>query len=126
MSGWEFPAPLSRIWCLFEIFHSFREDIKIDMQLSSRDERGFKIALQKNGLARIEKALTGIDAATAQASVEGDRVAILADIQRHMSIEDFNTLVRDGLRLEYRRISAAGLARSTSSSASSFTSSDAF
>lgn len=106
------PAPLSRIWCLFELFTSFREQIPIDMQFAPEDERSFKMALQKNGLVQIEQALLRIDAATAQASVEEDRVAILDDIQRHMSIGDFNVRVRDGLRTEYRRVSTASMVRS--------------
>jgi len=108
--GWEEPAPLCRIWCLFEIFHSFQEGLNIEMQFAPEDERDFKIALQKNGLTRIEKALSMIDVATAQASVEKDRMLILNSIQKQMTLEDFNNRVRDGLRLEYRRVSASGLA----------------
>ena len=80
------------------------------MQFAPEDERDFKIALQKNGLTRIEKALSMIDVATAQASVEKDRMLILNSIQKQMTLEDFNNRVRDGLRLEYRRVSASGLA----------------
>ena len=109
--GWEDPAPLSRIWCLFEIFTSFREKLNIEMQMTLNDERDFKMALQKDGLKRIENALAGIDVAIAKASVEGDRIAILRDIQVHMSLVDFNKRVRAGLRDEYRRILASSMAR---------------
>ena len=114
--GWEEPAPFCRIWCLFEIFQCFKHELNIEMQLAPDDERGFKMALQKDGLERIETVLSHINVLQAQASFEKDRVAILRAIEKQMSFDEFNDRVRSGLRREYRRVSASGLAASASSS----------
>ena len=104
LPGWEKPAPLYRIWCLFEIFHSMKGNLEIEMQLSTKDEREFRVALQKDGMARIEESLRGIDVSTAESSVNKDRTMILDSIKQEISLDDFNTFVRTGLLKEFRAI----------------------
>ena len=74
------------------------------MQLSTKDEREFRVALQKDGMARIEASLREIDVSTAQASVKKDRVMILDSIKQEISLDDFNKFVRSGLSKEFRAI----------------------
>ena len=78
--------------------------IEIEMQLSTKDEREFRVALQKYGMARMEEPLRGIDVSTAQASVVKDRPVVLESIKQEISLGDFNKVVRGGLLKEFRAI----------------------
>ena len=81
-----------------------KENLEIEMQLSAKDEREFRVALQKDGMARIERSLGEIDVSTAQSSVDKDRLMILDSIKQEISLDDFNKFVRDGLLKEFRAI----------------------
>jgi hypothetical protein len=115
--GWESPAVLTRIWCLFEVFVALKEDIEITIQFGRSDERAFRIALEKGGPARIQTALSAIRVAEENSSVESDKHLILAEIEATTGIGEFDALVRAGLASEYRRISATGIARRAMSGA---------
>ena len=81
-----------------------KENLEIEMQLSKKDRRDFRVALQKDGMARVEASLREIDVSTAQASVDKDRAIILDSIKREISLDDFNQFVRSGLSKEFRAI----------------------
>ena len=82
-----------------------KENLEIEMQLSTKDEREFRVALQKDGMARIKDPLRGIDVSTAQASVVKDRAMILESTKQEISLGDFNNkAVRGGLLKEFRAI----------------------
>ena len=81
-----------------------KENLEIEMQLATKDEREFRVALQKDGLARVEDSLRGIDVSTAQSSVDKDREMILESTKQDISLDDFNQFVRSGLLKEYRAI----------------------
>ena len=104
MPGWEYPAPIGRIWCLFELYQAIEAKVKVDVQLAPRCEREFRFALHDGGLLRVEDALAGIDAEMAEASVESDRVLILNDIKKRVGIIKFNKAIRKFLKLEFRSI----------------------
>jgi len=104
MPGWEYPAPIGRIWCLFELYQAIEAKVKVDVQLAPRCEREFRLALHDGGLLRVEDALAGIDAEMAEASVESDRVLILNDIKKRVGIIRFNKAIRKFLKLEFRSI----------------------
>ena len=79
-------------------------NLEIEMQLSTKDEREFRVALQKDGMARVEESLRGIDVSTAGASVDKDRAMILESIKQEISLDAFNQFVRSGLLKEFRTI----------------------
>ena len=74
------------------------------MQLSTKDELEFRVALQKDGMGRVEASLRDIDVSTAQASVDKDRAMILDNIKQEISLDNFNQFVRGGLLKEFRAI----------------------
>ena len=78
--------------------------LEIEMQLSTKDEREFRVALQKDGMARIEESLRGIDVSTAESSVDKDRAMLLDSTKQEISLDDFNTFVHTGLLKEFRAI----------------------
>ena len=79
------------------------------VQLGAADARDFRSALNKGGMARVQKALEAIDARNANASVQSDLDMILAQIAEKTGMEAFNARVREALLGEFKRISNAGL-----------------
>ena len=111
LPGWESPAVLRRVWCLFEVFHSIREGVEIVIQLGPDDEAGFWIALnKKDGPSRVKAALDAIQIEDAHASVEADKQLIKQAIMNTTGVDEFDSFVRAGLASEYRRISANSMA----------------
>ena len=84
-----------------------KKNLEIEMQLSTKDERDFRVALHKDGMVRVEASLRKIDVSTAQASVDKDRTMILESIKQEISLDDFNKFVRSGLLKEFRAIAAS-------------------
>ena len=102
--GWERPAPFARVWCLFEVFVAIKEEVTVIVQLGSHDMTEFRVALNTTGLERVNKALAGLDARDAQASVPSDKGMILGDIEEVVGMEEFNRRVRAGMLAEFKRI----------------------
>ena len=109
--GWECPAPIERVWCLFEIFQAIKLEVSIIIQLGSADAVAFRAALNKaGGISRLQRAIEAIDVRFADASVESDRKLILNNIEESAGIDELNRLIRARLLIEFKRISAQSLA----------------
>ena len=102
--GWKEPAPLTRIWCLFEVYVSLEGGVPISVQFTPAEEKAFLAALGKGGLAEVERALAGIDIKQANASVQSDIARILEAVEKEVGIESFNASVHQGLLLESREL----------------------
>ena len=105
--GWCEPAPMRRIWCLFEIFTALRAPgapLPVSIQFGAREEEQFREALARGGSQPVHAALDALDAATAHATVPTDREFILGLIERDVGIAAFNRVIRDGLRRAYSEI----------------------
>ena len=79
------------------------------VQLGAAEARDFRSALNKGGMARVQKALEAIDARDAAASVQSDLDMILGQIADQTGMVSFNERVRGALLAEFKRISGAGL-----------------
>ena len=60
--------------------------------------------MSRVGSERVNRALAGLDARDAQASVETDKGMILSDIESAVGMEEFNRRVREGVLAEFKRI----------------------
>ena len=105
--GWERPAPIARVWCLFEVYAAILEDVKVIVQLAPTDMVEFQRALLANGMQRVERALESLDARNAGASVMSDKELILADIEADVGIAEFNRRVRERVLAEYKRVATS-------------------
>ena len=109
-AGWESPAPFARVWCVFEIYVAITKQANIVLQFAPRDAIEFRKALQKDGMARVEKALAELDARAAGASVASDKEMILEEIETTVGVEEVNRRVRERVLAGYRRIAmSAGM-----------------
>ena len=95
--------------CLFEVFVAISNGVRMTVQLGAADARDFRSALNKGGMARVQKALEAIDARDAAASVQSDLDMILGQIADKTGMVSFNERVRGALLAEFKRISGAGL-----------------
>ena len=83
LDPWRKPAALSRVWCLLEIMKAIKLEAKIIMRMPQASQREFFQAVTKNH-GEVEKLLTSAHVADAQATVETDKWAIFAKIQRQL------------------------------------------
>ena len=105
--GWESPAPFSRVWCLFEVYVAITEAAHVIVKLATNDMVEFQKALNKNGMERVDRALAGLDARKADASVDSDKEMILHNIEQTVGLDGFNSRVRESMREEYKRIATS-------------------
>ena len=93
------------------MFQAIAARANVVVQLASGDMVEFQKALNKDGMDRVERALAGLDARNASASVASDKGMIIGDIEATVGLEEFNSLVRSSMRREYKRIAtSAGMA----------------
>ena len=103
MDSWRDPVPLTRVWCLLEIFTAMTESAELIICLSSAEQSSLADKLGKNQ-AEVQKVLESVDARGAEATVGGDREIIFDLIQEGTGFANFNTTIRDALRSSFERV----------------------
>ena len=73
------PVPLSRSWCLFEIFCTHTAGVKLDIVLDEKEKEDFTTNLL-GGTFAMDDWVTKINLATAEATAAKDRENILAQV----------------------------------------------
>eukprot|EP00937_MAST-01D_sp_MAST-1D-sp2_P008261 g8261.t1 len=106
IDSWRDPSPLTRVWCLLEIFTAIAEGAELVMCLSSAEQASFAEKLAKNQ-AEVHRALESVDAEKAEATVVSDREMIFEMIRRSKGFAHFNTTIRDALRHSFERVAIA-------------------
>ena len=103
LEPWHDPGYVKRAWCLFELYTSIRHrsEVEIDIILSPKDAQSFRDRINADGTDAhaIDEALSGINSAEAETSIQADTDAIRALIQQYSG--GFGTLddtVRQYLR----------------------------
>jgi tetratricopeptide (TPR) repeat protein len=106
LSPWSSPEPLTRAWCLWELFCTIETGSDFSVCLGSAERAGFEKALLE-GSEVILEAFARIDVRQAQAGSESDRVSILAaakaapggiDHQNAVAIGELRNWVKSVLR----------------------------
>ncbi|KAJ1630210.1 hypothetical protein T492DRAFT_1004805 [Pavlovales sp. CCMP2436] len=79
LDPWDAPLSLKRVWCLYEVGLAARSAGEVELQLTMppRQRVAMQAALRKDRLA-VHNAVACVDARTAEASVEADKVQIFA------------------------------------------------
>ena len=106
MDSWRDPTPLSRVWCLLEIFTAIMEEAQLIMCLSSSEQASFAERLAQNHM-EVQRVLEGVDAEKAEATVDTDRRMIFRLIREHTGFEPFNAAIRNALRDSFQRVVVA-------------------
>ena len=108
LDSWRDPTPLTRAWCLLEIFTAISAKADVIMGFSLAEESSFKEQLAQNQ-AEVEAALAAVDAERAEATVQADRDMIFGAIEQGSGFADSNRTIRRALRESLQRVIIANL-----------------
>lgn len=100
-SPWNHPVPLTRAWCLYELFAAVDRNVVLDVRLPASQRQPFLDAVSSNFQA-IMDAMSEIDVRNAQAFADSDRRNILQAVEASVGCAQLNELVKERLRQWYR------------------------
>ena len=110
MEPWHAPAPLTRAYCITEVYHTQKSGAQFDVVMSSAQQVAFEEALVDD-FESIEASLAKVDVRTATCRKEEDTKAILGELERDVGFVACNTLVLGLLREALVAQAQAALAR---------------
>ena len=95
LSPWDQPFPLTRAWCLWELYCTEEAaGARFSVTLGPEEQRAFEAALLENHAA-MDDAFARIDVAEAQAGSEADRAMILGAVEASVGCAALNGLAVD-------------------------------
>jgi Flp pilus assembly protein TadD len=102
MTPWDRPIPLTRAWCLFEIYSTIDVDARMHVSIPASQRREFQTAMAED-LEKLTKVMVELDAEKAIASNPNDREQIFAVIRTQIAggFTTLNNTVKDKLREWY-------------------------
>ena len=100
MSPWDQPTPITRSWCLWEIFSAMEALAGIEVVIPTSQRARLKDAITRDFNA-VLAAIMGIDARAAQSFKAEDRDSIVQAIAGSVGFDVLNNRVRDHLRDRY-------------------------
>ena len=99
LSPWEAPLPLTRAWCLWEIYSTDQADKRFDVAYGPAERNAFQQALQQDCSKVIMDMLSRIDVASSEAGNAEDLDMILAAVkQAPGGFRRVNALVSQAVR----------------------------
>ena len=110
MEPWDAPAPLTRAYCITEVYHTQKSGAQFDVVMSSAQKAAFETALVED-FDSIQASLAKVDVRTATCLKEEDHKAILDELERGVGFVACNTLVIGLLREALVAQARAALAR---------------
>ena len=103
VDSWRDPTPLTRVWCLLEVFTAIQQRAEVIMCFSAAEETSFAQTLVQNQ-TDVQRTLDTVDAERAEATVAADRELIFGMIRRGTGFARFNDTIRDALRHGFERV----------------------
>ena len=113
---WNRPIPLSRAWCLFELYVALESKCQISMCFGREDAAALFAAAQNRTFTAAD-AVGEIDAANADATEASDKELIVRLIQDTMGLERFNATMQGYLLKSFQAAVTGELARAYSAPA---------
>lgn len=101
MSPWNDPIPLTRAWCLFEMYCTISNpQCTFELLMQKQQSKEFVEAMKVEGIECVDNMLSTIDVRRSECFKEEDRVRIFASIERDISggFDRLNALVFHHLR----------------------------
>ena len=110
---WDRPVPLSRAWCLFELYVALESKCKLSMCFGRKDTAALFTAAKEDGFTAGD-AVGEIDAIHADATEAADKQLIIGLIESTMGIERFNATMQAALLQSFKATVAGVVARAYS------------
>lgn len=97
LAPWDDPVPLTRAWCLWEIFSAFVSDARLTIHVPKAQRAAFlRTLVDRPGV--VAETLTNVRAERAEATNPDDRSMIFAAIQEERGFGRINLAVKEQLR----------------------------
>jgi hypothetical protein len=97
LSPWHKPLPLTRAWCLWELFSTHKVGVKFEVTLGREEQRAFeRELLHDSGV--VLKAFAEINVANAEAGEAADREMILTAVREDVGCDALNAIVFERMR----------------------------
>ena len=98
LSPWNNPIPLTRAWCLFEIYCTAACKCRFEVAMSPSDQRTFIEAILKDATGSINTMLATVDTRKSESWNPADRTRIFDAVERTVGFDRINSLVFERLR----------------------------
>ena len=99
LSPWNNPIPLTRAWCLFEIYCTAECKCRFEVAMSLSDKTDFMESLRKDTVRTINDMLATIDLRKSDANKQEEKVRIFNAVERTVGFNGMNSLVFERLRM---------------------------
>ena len=106
MGPWDNPVYLSRVWCIFEFFTAINnKNVNVEIVVPPRERKKMSNVLFASGrIDALYNALANISVQSARATIEEDRIRIMAILEKSIDdIDEVNNMVAKHLREWLRR-----------------------
>ena len=92
------PIPLTRIWCLYEMYHTAESKRNFEIGMNSNDEKMLENSIKTYGKEAVHHILQSIDTKKSECTIENDKQLIFQFIENTIGFEKINTIIFDLLR----------------------------
>lgn len=96
-SPWDSPIPLSRAWCLFELYCSTADDCHLDVAMCKRDFNMFLNTTARD-MEHYFKMFCNIDVRKSESMNPGDKEQIFEAIERTIGFSSINNMISEKLQ----------------------------
>jgi hypothetical protein len=95
---WDDPVPLSRAWCIWELYCTIKTSSKLDIALSEVEEEKFIEEVTASGLTLVESLFEYIDSGNSCASKTEDKAKIHFAVNSIVGFNKLDSLIRSKLK----------------------------
>eukprot|EP01039_Chlorochromonas_danica_P005010 gene5011-5501_t len=98
LSPWQDPIPLTRAWCLFEIYCTADCHCTFSVAMSAQDQQTFLNDIKKGGIAVVKEMMAKVDLARSDSYCLEDKDKIFEVVRRSIGFDALNSIVFSQLR----------------------------
>lgn len=99
MAPWNEPIYLTRVWCIFELFTSYKNDCNLTIAMPPSQKDAMVGTMNSaDGISYLYDVFVSTAVEKAQASAESDRTRILSMVESDVGFQSFNYQVNELLR----------------------------
>lgn len=98
LSPWKDPIPLTRAWCLFEIYCTADSHCQFTVAMSAADEEMFIADMRRSGISVVKEMMAKVDLNRSECYKPEDKDRIFEAVRRTIGFDGLNGIVFSALR----------------------------
>jgi len=98
LAPWNNPIPLTRGWCLFEIYCTIETKGRFEIAMSESQQQQFLEDMANDGQNAIDKMLSTIDAENSECYYPQDRDRIFEAVRQSVGFRGINSMILEAMR----------------------------